>query len=77
MDYRHDHDCSQHNSGIGGVFETLDEMDFVRGPWIMAMNGDYPGICQYLDKGGEINVRDSSGYTLMVLYACKPIRALT
>nr|XP_039249349.1 ankyrin repeat domain-containing protein 39-like [Styela clava] len=56
----HNHD---HLAGVGGVFQTLDEIDFARGPWTPAMYGDYPAIKLYLQKGGEPNLMDSSGYT--------------
>ena len=65
-----DHDCSSHGGGgVGGVFQTIKEMDFDRGPWTAAANGDLEAITKYLDKGGEPNVRDSSGYTPLVSVA--------
>ena len=65
-----DHDCSSHGGGgVGGVFQTIKEMDFDRGPWTAAANGDLEAITKYLDKGGEPNVCDSSGYTPLVSVA--------
>ena len=62
-----EHDCSQHGgAGVGGVFQTLKEMDFERGPWTAAADGDVEAITKYLNKGGEPNVTDSSGYTPLV-----------
>ncbi|CAK8690703.1 rabankyrin-5-like [Clavelina lepadiformis] len=58
------HDCAHHDGGgVDGVFQSLNEMDFSRGPWTSASNGDYPYIQKYLDEGGEPNIRDSAGYT--------------
>lgn len=57
--------CSHHSSGVGGVYQSLDELDFSRGPWNAAINGDLPAIQKYFDKGGEPNVTDSSGYTCL------------
>uniref|UniRef100_F7B236 Uncharacterized protein n=2 Tax=Ciona intestinalis TaxID=7719 RepID=F7B236_CIOIN len=60
------HDCSEHGGGgVGGIFQTLEELDFDRGPWTIASNGDYPSIMKYLNKGGEPNLRDSAGYTAL------------
>lgn len=56
-------DCHHHSSGVGGVFQTLDEIDFAKGPWNLAVNGDYPGIQKYLSNGGEPSIRDASGYS--------------
>ena len=63
----HGPDCSEHGgSGIGGVYQTLQEMDFDRGPWSAAVSGDLAAITKYLNKGGEPNLCDSSGYTALV-----------
>ena len=59
--------CSDHGgSGVGGVYQTLNEMDFARGPWNAAASGDEDVICKYLNKGGDPNLSDSSGYTALV-----------
>ena len=64
------HHCCNHSSGsyigVGGVHQTLDEMNFTRGPWSPASTGDLPAIKKYLEKGGEPSVRDSAGYTPLV-----------
>lgn len=56
-------DDHHHCSGIGGVYQSLDEMDFARGPWNSAVYGDLPAIKKYLLNGGEPNLKDPSGYT--------------
>jgi len=61
-----DHCCGEHNSGVSrGVFQTLAEMDFDRGPWSSAMNGDNQAILKYLNDGGLPNLKDSAGYTAL------------
>uniref|UniRef100_H2ZDD3 Uncharacterized protein n=1 Tax=Ciona savignyi TaxID=51511 RepID=H2ZDD3_CIOSA len=59
------HDCTSHGGGnVGGLFQSLDEMDFDRGPWVQASNGDYQ-LRNIWKKGGEPNLRDSAGYTAL------------
>ncbi|XP_067084284.1 ankyrin repeat domain-containing protein 39 [Osmerus mordax] len=45
--------------------QTLDEMDFERGIWSAAMNGDLGRTQALLQKGTEPNQRDSSNYTAL------------
>ena len=60
------HRCGKHHAGVSGdVFQTLAEMDFERGPWVSATNGDYQAIVKYLNNGGLPNLKDSSGYTAL------------
>lgn len=59
------HDCGKHHSGVSGVFQTLAEMDFDRGPWTAAMNGDFQAVLKYLKDGGLPNIKDSAGYTAL------------
>lgn len=61
----HIHGSCSHG-GIGGVHQTLAEMDFDKGPWNAASTGDLPSIVKYLDKGGPPSLRDSAGYTALV-----------
>lgn len=61
------HDCSKHGGGgVGGYFQTIKEMDFERGPWTAAADGDFAVVEKYLKKGGEPNLQDSAGYTSLV-----------
>uniref|UniRef100_A0A0K8T4B7 Uncharacterized protein n=3 Tax=Lygus hesperus TaxID=30085 RepID=A0A0K8T4B7_LYGHE len=45
------------------VTQTLDEMDFERGLWYPAMQGDLAQIDKILAKGVDVNSTDKSGYT--------------
>lgn len=46
--------------------QTMDEMDFVRGVWTAALDGDIQYVNSYLEKDGDPNALDSSGYTPLV-----------
>ena len=48
--------------------QNLDEMDFTRGIWSAAMNGEVEQVQKYLDKKSSPDVLDSSGYTALVPY---------
>lgn len=59
------HCCSHHHSTVPSVTQTLDELDFERGVWSQALNGEYDRVLKYLNKGGDPNARDSSTYTAL------------
>ncbi|XP_062566038.1 ankyrin repeat domain-containing protein 39-like [Saccostrea cucullata] len=61
----HAHNCGAHSSGAPSVHQTLDEMEFERGIWSAALNGDYVEVQKHLEKGENANVTDSSGYTAL------------
>ena len=46
--------------------QNLDEMDFTRGIWSAAMNGEVDKVQKYLDTKSP-DVVDSSGYTALVI----------
>ena len=46
--------------------QSLSEMDFERGVWSAAMDGELQKVRSFLDKGGDPNTTDSSGYTALV-----------
>ena len=46
--------------------QSLSEMDFERGIWQAAPDGDVNRIRKLLDKGADPNLRDGSGYTALV-----------
>ena len=48
--------------------QNLDEMDFTRGIWSAAMNGEVDRVQNYLDKKCSPDALDSSGYTALVYY---------
>jgi len=41
----------------------LEELDFERGVWSAALNGDLDKLRKYLDGHGDPNALDSAGYT--------------
>ncbi len=45
--------------------QTLDELDFERGLWTAAMNGNLSKCKKLLEKGTNPNIRDDSGYTAL------------
>ena len=46
--------------------QSLSEMDFERGIWQAALDGDVNRVRKLLDKGADPNLRDGSGYTALV-----------
>ncbi|XP_033933249.1 ankyrin repeat domain-containing protein 39-like isoform X1 [Pseudochaenichthys georgianus] len=48
------------------VYQTLSEMDFERGIWSAAMDGDLERVKSLTQKGTDSNLRDSTGYTALV-----------
>ncbi|KAJ8285910.1 hypothetical protein GJAV_G00032380 [Gymnothorax javanicus] len=53
--------CTQHLA-TPSAHQTLDEMDFERGIWSAALNGDLERVRSFLRKGTDPNVRDQAGY---------------
>lgn len=45
--------------------QSLSEMDFERGIWQAALDGDVKRVRKFLDKGTDPNLRDGSGYTAL------------
>lgn len=60
------HCCHGHQSVAPSVHQTLDEMDFQRGVWSAALDGEVDRVQSYLRDGGDPNVVDSSSYTALV-----------
>ena len=46
--------------------QNLDEMDFTRGIWSAAMDGEVAKVQTFLDKKCSPDALDSSGYTALV-----------
>ncbi len=57
--------CSHDKPVAKSVTQTLDEMDFERGIWQAALDGDYSRVKKLLDKGVSPDITDSSGYTAL------------
>ncbi|XP_069799668.1 ankyrin repeat domain-containing protein 39 [Dendropsophus ebraccatus] len=66
--------CSAHRPGgcdacctgaAPGVRETVQEMDFHRGIWSAAMDGDLSRVQRFIQKGTDPNLADNFGYTAL------------
>ena len=55
--------CSSRPSSYA---QSLTEMDFERGIWQAALDGNVNRVKSLLDKGGDPDERDGSGYTALV-----------
>lgn len=58
--------CGSHTPAVRSVHQTLDELDFDRGIWSAALNGEEKKVSEQLDKRVNPDVRDSAGYTALV-----------
>ncbi|KAF5298446.1 hypothetical protein FQR65_LT01225 [Abscondita terminalis] len=59
---QHQHICRGHST-TSNVTQTLDELDFERGIWYAAQYGDSDRVKKLIDKGIDVDLRDSAGYT--------------
>lgn len=50
--------------------QTLSEMDFERGIWSAALNGETEKVQNYLDRNCNPNALDTFGYTALVMLLC-------
>ncbi|KAM3610235.1 uncharacterized protein V6R79_001102 [Siganus canaliculatus] len=57
--------CCSLPAASPSVHQTLEEMDFERGIWSAAMDGDLDRVTSLVQKGTDPNVRDSAGYTAL------------
>ncbi|XP_070820796.1 ankyrin repeat domain-containing protein 39 [Chaetodon trifascialis] len=57
--------CCSHPVSSPSVYQTLNEMDFERGIWSAAMDGDLQRVSSLVQKGTDPNLRDSAGYTAL------------
>ncbi|ROI74418.1 Fibroblast growth factor receptor 1-A [Anabarilius grahami] len=56
--------CSAHRS-TPSVHQTLEEMDFERGIWSAAMDGDVERVRAFIKKGIDPNMRDQANYSAL------------
>ena len=63
-----EHCCSGENL-TPSVYQTINELEFERGIWSSALNGEVDKIKQHLSKGVNPNATDSSGYVALVSFA--------
>lgn len=59
------HSCGGHFSNPS-VHQTLHEVEFERGIWTAAVDGNVDDVEKHLRKGVSPNVTDTSGYTALV-----------
>lgn len=65
--------CCSHASGAG-YQQSLSELDFERGLWGAALEGDVSRLKNLLDRGHAVDSTDNYGYTALVRRSCvKPI----
>ncbi|KAK6469486.1 ankyrin repeat domain-containing protein 39-like [Huso huso] len=57
--------CSHGSAAPHSVQQTLDEMDFERGIWSAAVDGDLDRVRTFLLKGTDPNTVDRAGYTAL------------
>ncbi|XP_071839334.1 cyclin-dependent kinase 4 inhibitor B-like [Apostichopus japonicus] len=69
MDHKHSSSCHCAVKQTS-VNQTLSELDFERGIWSAALNGETKRIEKLLAKGTDPNALDTSGYTALH-YACR------
>ena len=51
---------------VTSVCQTLEEIDFERGIWSAALNGDTKRMIKILSNGENPNITDSSSFTALV-----------
>lgn len=51
---------------VTSVCQTLEELDFQRGIWAAALNGDTERVRKFLSGGENPDVPDSSSFTALV-----------
>nr|XP_020635873.1 ankyrin repeat domain-containing protein 39 [Pogona vitticeps]XP_020635874.1 ankyrin repeat domain-containing protein 39 [Pogona vitticeps]XP_020635875.1 ankyrin repeat domain-containing protein 39 [Pogona vitticeps]XP_020635877.1 ankyrin repeat domain-containing protein 39 [Pogona vitticeps]XP_020635878.1 ankyrin repeat domain-containing protein 39 [Pogona vitticeps] len=57
--------CSHHSVAVPSVHQTLDEMDFERGIWCAALNGDLERVKSQILRHGKPSEPDAFGYTAL------------
>nr|XP_056716729.1 ankyrin repeat domain-containing protein 39 [Euleptes europaea] len=57
--------CCSHRSAVLSVHQNVEEMDFERGIWYAALNGDLEGVKKHVLKHGSVNSPDPLGYTAL------------
>ncbi|XP_042330799.1 ankyrin repeat domain-containing protein 39 isoform X2 [Sceloporus undulatus] len=60
-----DGSCCSHQMAVPSVHQTLDEMDFERGIWCAALNGDLEKVKRHILNHGNPSEPDAFGYTAL------------
>lgn len=58
------HNC-HHRIAVPSSHQTLDEMEFERGIWSAALEGNTSRVQQLLSKGTHVDIVDAAGYTAL------------
>nr|XP_057927523.1 ankyrin repeat domain-containing protein 39 [Doryrhamphus excisus] len=64
-DGEHSCSCCSLPVSSSSVYQTLNEIDFERGIWSAAMDGDLKRVKSLIQKGIHPNLRDAAGYTAL------------
>ena len=57
--------CCSHKAEQPSTYQTLDEMDFERGIWSAAKDGELDRVRKFVQKGTDPNLRDLSNFTAL------------
>ncbi|XP_062995292.1 ankyrin repeat domain-containing protein 39 [Elgaria multicarinata webbii] len=63
--HHQDGSCCSHHMAVPSVHQTLDEMDFERGIWCAALNGDLERVKRQILNHGKPSEPDPFGYTAL------------
>lgn len=59
--------CCNHATAYGSTHQSLDELEFERGIWKAALDGDMKRATMLIQRDSEcVNRTDTSGYTALV-----------
>lgn len=61
----HSHENCQIDTKSSNLFQSLNELDFERGIWSAAQSGDLDKVINFLNKGENVDVKDTAGYTAL------------
>ena len=60
------HECCSHGAqSSGSTLQTLDEVEFERGIWAAARDGEGARVMELLGRGTHPSAQDTSGYTAL------------
>ena len=65
MTQSHHECCSRGAQSSGSTLQTLDEVEFERGIWAAARDGEGARVMELLGRGTHPSAQDTSGYTAL------------
>ena len=65
MTQSHHEGCSHGAQSSGSTLQTLDEVEFERGIWAAARDGEGDRVMELLGRGTHPSAQDTSGYTAL------------